>query len=100
MSKSVKMKNATIRNTAKAISHADFGWATGDLEKSTGAWISASSAGVRYTFDGETDPTATVGHPIAADGTVYIPDGRLVRALRFIRTGGSDAIVTVSLLRE
>lgn len=98
MAKSVKMKSATISNAAKAISHADFSWATGDLDKCSAAWIS-STQGVRYTFDG-TDPTTTLGHPIAADGTVYIPDARLIRSIKFIRTGGSDAVVTVSLLAE
>ena len=54
---------------------------------------------MRYTFDG-TDPTTTLGHPIGADGTVYIPDARLIRDLKFIRTGASDAVLTVSLLED
>ncbi len=99
MSDTVATKSATISNTAKAIGHADFGWGAQDLAKANAAWISASQ-GVRYTFDGATDPTATLGHPIAADGTNYIPDARLVRDLRFIRTGGSDAVVTISLLKD
>lgn len=98
MSKSVKMKSATISNAAKAIDHADFGWGNADLGTANAAWISSTQA-VRYTFDG-TDPTATLGHPIGADGTVYIPDARLVRDLKFIRTGANDAVLTVSLLED
>jgi len=98
MSDTVAMKSATISNAAKAISHADFAWGNQDLGKAAAAWIS-STQGVRYTFDG-TDPTTTLGHPIGADGTVYIPDGRLVRDLKFIRTGGTDAVVTISLLKD
>lgn len=99
MSDTVAMKSATISNAVKAISHADFNWTAGDLEKASAAWISTTQ-NVRYTFDGDTDPTTTLGHPIGADGTVFIPDGRLVRDLRFIRTGASDAVVTVTLLRD
>jgi len=98
MSKSVKMKSATISNAAKAIDHADFAWGNADLGTANAAWISSTQA-VRYTFDG-TDPTTTLGHPIGADGTVYIPDARLIRDLKFIRTGGSDAVLTVSLLED
>ena len=98
MSKSVKMKSATISNVAKAISHADFGWGNADLGTANAAWISSTQA-VRYTFDG-TDPTTTLGHPIGADGTVYIPDARLIRTMKFIRSSGSDAVLTVSLLED
>jgi len=99
MSQAIRTKKSTVSSSVVAISAVGWGWTAGDLEKATGAWISATQP-VMYTFDGATDPTTAIGHPIAAGGTVFIPDGRLVRALRFLRTSGTDADVTVSLLKE
>lgn len=42
----------------------------GDVD---GLHVSVTTAAVMYTYDGDTDPTSTTGHPIAVGGTVVIP---------------------------
>lgn len=50
--------------------------------------------GLRYRDDG-TDPTATVGMPIAGGGVAYV-DAPSISKLKLIRSGASDAIVNAT----
>lgn len=55
--------------------------------------------GVRWRADG-TDPTASVGIALAADGVLDLTDpgasySSLIRALRFIRSGDADATLDI-----
>lgn len=88
-------KSAAISSTAKAVSHADFGWTAGDLDKARGATITAHTQAVVFTYDGST-PTATHGHVLPANGTVSIQGNTNIQALKFIRQS-SDATVSVTL---
>jgi hypothetical protein len=87
---------ATVSNVAKALSHADFGFTAAELAAARSAVISASSAGVNMLYSGDA-PTATFGHPINAGSTIVVLVNENIQALKFIRSGGSDAVVTVTL---
>jgi len=69
----------------------------------SGAWanraiINNGAQGIRITFDGATNPSSTVGIAIAAN-TQFIVDGEVnVSRLRFIRSGGTDSVPSISLL--
>jgi hypothetical protein len=92
-----EMKYATISTVAKAISHADFGFTPELLARATGAVVSGTQD-VMYTIDGATDPTSTIGHPIAKGQTIIMDKTFGVpRNLRFIRSGSADAVVTITL---
>jgi hypothetical protein len=92
-----EMKYATISTVAKGISHADFGFTAALLARATGAVVSGTQD-VMYSIDGATDPTATVGHPIAKGQTIVLSKSFGVpRNLRFIRSGSADAVMTITL---
>lgn len=90
------MKGATISNAAKAISHADFSWAAGDLAGADIAVISCNTNGVVLTWNG-TDPTTTLGYPLAAGASLTLKGNGNIQAVKFIRSGGTDAAVSVHL---
>jgi hypothetical protein len=60
------------------------------------ARITVATNPVRYRYDGD-DPTATVGHYLAADSETEIVGRQNIGNLRFIRAGGSDGVVSVTL---
>ena len=89
-------KSATISNTAKAISHADFAWAASDLAAADIAYITARTAGVMLLWTGVV-PTATLGFMLAQNANIEVVGNANIQALQFIREAGSDATVIVSL---
>lgn len=89
-------KSATISSAAKAISHADFAWGASDLEAAELAIVGARTAGIMVTFHGA-DPTATFGHSIDASGEMEVIGNGNIKAMRFIREGSVDSVVTVTL---
>jgi len=92
----IETKGNTVSNTALALSHASWSWTAAKLAAATSARISANANGIVVTYDGTT-PTATLGHPIAAGETLVLEGGAAVNNLKMIRSGGSDATVTVTL---
>jgi hypothetical protein len=58
--------------------------------------VSAIGQGVSLTWDGTT-PTAALGRPLAAGATVEVVGNANVQALQMIRSGGSDATVSITL---
>jgi hypothetical protein len=95
--KVVALGSATVSNSAKAISHEDFGFTSAQLLEADHARITARSAGVMFTYDGATNPTPTIGHLLTQDETVIITGMVNIGVLRFIRESGSDAVVTITL---
>lgn len=89
-------KTATISNSAVAISAAGWSWTAGNLAAADQAVITAWSQGISMTWDGTT-PTATCGMALAAGASATVVGNRNVQALQFIRSGGSDATVSVTL---
>ncbi|MCC7423782.1 MAG: hypothetical protein IT428_26250 [Planctomycetaceae bacterium] len=89
-------KAATVSNAAKAVSHADFAFTADELAQAVSAVITSRTAGVMVTWSG-VDPTASLGHLVATNGTLRV-DGTLnIQALKFIREAAADATVTVTL---
>lgn len=93
-----EMKGKTISTAAVAISHASWSWGAADLSTAERAIIAANAEGVILSWDG-TDPTATLGLPLAAGESVAIVGNVNIQNLKFIRSGGSDATITVILER-
>lgn len=68
----------------------------GFRKRAVKAFITVESQPVRFRIDG-TDPTAAVGHPLAAGDSISIEGEQNVSRLRLIRSGASDATVQVTL---
>ena len=90
------MKGNTISNAALAISHASWSWGSTDLNGAIKAIVAVNAQGIVLTYDG-TDPTTTLGLPLASGSSVEIYGNVNIQNLKFIRSGGSDATVTVIL---
>jgi len=86
----------TIGSSAITISNPSFGWSATDLTDAEAAVISAHTQAINFTWDGN-DPTATKGQPLAAGSTVRLVGTDNIANLRFIRSGGSDGIVSITL---
>lgn len=91
------MKSATVTNAVKAISHVDFGFTAAQLAAANRARISCRTGGVMLTYDNATDPTATLGHLVAANESLVVEGTDNIRYIRFIREAGTDSVVTVTL---
>lgn len=89
-------KEVTIGDTAKAITHADFGFTLDQLARARIATISAATAGIRFLYTGE-DPTATFGYVLPADSIFEVPRNENINNLVFIRSGAVDATLTITL---
>jgi hypothetical protein len=90
------LKGNTISTTALAISHASWSWGSTDLAEADRAVVACNTEGVALTYDGTT-PTASLGIPLAAGANLEVKGNANIRALKLIRSGGSDAAVTVQL---
>ena len=86
----------TISSSAITISNSSFSWSVTDLTDAEVAVISAHTQAVNFTWDGN-DPTATKGQPVAAGGTVRLVGTDNIANLRFIRSSGSDGVVSITL---
>lgn len=63
--------------------------------RATHAELLADTAGIRYTMDDSTDPTTTSGMilKVADEPKSFLIED--IRRIRFIRDGGSDAVLNV-----
>ena len=57
--------------------------------------ILVQDAGIRYRDDG-TNPTSTVGTPLFQNQSMQIIGASNLSAIKFIRSGASDAIVNIN----
>lgn len=73
-----------------------WGWTAGYVALADQAVITAHSNPVTITWDG-TAPTATTGLYIGAYSSVTVKGNANVQALQFIRAGGADAVVSITL---
>lgn len=90
----------TVSNAALTLAtFASAGFSASNIAKAHSVLITVNTNNVNWTGDGTLVPTvAGVGHLIAAGGTYEIAGVAIVRALKFIRQGSSDATVTISLI--
>ena len=91
-----EMKGNTISDSVLAISNASWSWGSTDLSSAEKAIIVSNAEGVVISWDG-TDPTTTLGLPIPEGSSVEISGNPNIQNLKFIRSGASDATVTVIL---
>jgi len=93
--KAIEMKGTTVSTTVLEMS--DFGFTSQFLYDARRAIVTAVTQNAMITWDG-TDPTATLGHPVVANGDwVIIENGANIQRIKLIRQGGSDANVTITL---
>lgn len=86
----------TVSSTALALTSLDF--AAGVVAAADEALITVETQSVRYRLDG-TAPTASVGHLVAAAGSITVTGNTNVKNFKIIRATGSDATVMVTLFK-
>lgn len=90
-------KTCTVSTpTVITMASAGWSWTSGYVALADQAVITAHTNPVTITWDG-TAPTATTGLYIGAYSSVTVKGNANVQALQFIRAGGSDAVVSVTL---
>lgn len=94
--RALETKSATISSTAVAISAAAWSWLDGTLHQGRRAIVSAIAQPLMMTWDGST-PTATHGHPIAANGTFVVEGSFNVSRIQLIRQGDTDATAVITI---
>jgi len=90
------LKGNTISTSVIAISAGSWSWGATDLAEADQALICCNTNGVVLTYDG-TNPTASLGIALAAGAQMTVKGNANILALKFIRSGGSDATLTVQL---
>ncbi len=88
-------QSGTVAGTAKSL--ADLGFTEDQLKQADSAKISVEAQAIRYRMDAVA-PTASVGHPIAANATETIAGGSNLKNLRIIAQT-STATLQISLLQ-
>lgn len=87
----VGFETMTVDNTAAGI-----GPTAATKTNATAAFFGpVETADVRWRVDG-TAPTASVGHLLPVQKTLYIEGSDLINKILFIRTGGASASVPVT----
>lgn len=93
----IATSSATVSTTALTLNTTNFtGFTAAQLKAMRSALVSVDANQVRYRQDG-TAATATIGHPIKAEESVYIDGYNNLVALSIIRSEAADATVTISL---
>jgi len=90
------MKGNTVSNAALAISNASWSWVSTDLSTAVKMTISANAKSVVVSFDG-TNPTTTLGLPIAEGASLSVDGNLNIQNLKLIRDTADDATVTIIL---
>lgn len=93
--KHLEMGTATVSSTAKAISHADFGFNADNLAAADTAYIFAATNPLRMMTTGD-DPTATVGIPVTTSGAVVVSGNANINNIKLIRES-ADGVATIIL---
>lgn len=63
-------------------------------------FISTETGSIRYTYDSVTTPTTTVGHLLAAGGTLVLLGQNQMSNFKCIRATGTSAVLTATYERE
>lgn len=88
----VTVANASIGLTASKISPAATGGAAGSIQPTT-ASCRLETAEIRYTLDGTTTPTTTVGTQLETNDSLTITGHDLMANFRAIRTTGTSGVL-------
>lgn len=92
---SLETKSASVG--AAVVDFEDFGFTDPPTGKPKRAVITSRVGGVMVTWDGATDPTATVGHLCPQDGTIVVAGWTNIQRLQFLREASTTATVTITL---
>lgn len=87
-----------ITVSTTAVSFTSGTYAPSGLAPADMAVVVVETAALRYRDDGLA-PTSSVGTPIAATGAITVCGNKPIRSIRFIRSGGSDAVMNVNYYR-
>ncbi len=84
-----------VSNVSIPLTHVDWNWEPGDVERATRVYITPYEAAVTVCWTGA--PTAVVGHQIAAGATMELTGGQNIQRLEIIRHDATDTVVTITL---
>lgn len=87
----------TIGASTVGIFNTNFGFSTAQTTAAQVAVISVYDFAIAVTYDGETDPAAKVGVPVAVGSTLKIIGAPNIQNLVFIRAQSTDAVISVIL---
>lgn len=90
------LKGNTISTSALGIDDASWSWGSTDLAEADQAIVCCNTNGVVLTYDGTT-VTASLGIVLAAGERITVKGNANVQNIQLIRSGGSDAAVTIQL---
>lgn len=90
------MKGNTASTSALPISDSSWNWGANDLAQADQAIVACNTNGAVVSWDG-TDPTASLGVPLAAGEWIKIVDNENVQNISLIRSGLIDAAVSIIL---
>ena len=88
-------QTATISTSVVELGDAAFGFDATNLAQAIACVITSNANGINVLE--RAVPTATTGHPIAQGESARIDGSRNIADCQMIRTGSSDATVTVTL---
>jgi hypothetical protein len=87
--KALGFQQVTVSTAALALS-------VRSLTSAQRAWITVETAAIRYRYDG-LDPSTTVGHRLAAGGTLELLGSTSITQFKMIRDGATDATVAYTV---
>lgn len=86
--------SATVSSTALTLT--DVGFSAAQVTRANRARVTCLAQPVLYRYDGGV-PAASTGHALIANETVVIDGQSNLAELRFIRAGGTDGTVCITL---
>lgn len=88
-------KYKSVSSVAIPITHADWGWVAGSVERATRIYITPYENDVVVLWSGVA-PTSVVGHVIAKGATLELTGAQNIQNLQIIRKT-ADTVVTITL---
>ncbi len=86
----------TVSTVVLAASGVGTGITAANLQDAQRMRVTCNTNSVNYTYDG-TAPTTSAGHNIPTSGNIEIIGQRNIANFKIIRSGGSDASVSITL---
>lgn len=90
----IQYESITVTDTAVGLTPSKYNNAMGQYE----AFCTLETAQIRFTVDGSTTPTATVGHLLEPGQILYLKGYTEIANFRAVRTGSSSGILMALLI--
>ena len=98
--KAIEVKGYAVSTTAVLITGSEFDFDAENLNTAIRAVITSSANNAMCTWVKGATPTATLGHPVVANGEPLVIESKTsLNSIKLIRQGSSDAQVTITLER-